>query len=253
MLSRGQSAIEWLITHGWSILIVLSVGILLFHLGVFDVQATPRFEGLRAAGVQPVSDQVRLYSDGVMVLTVLNTRPYTMELEWVEVSPLADSSGVIRTDINAVLSAGELEVFEVNASNVYYISGASVFLLKSASAIGPETPTTTGPDTAVISSYVDFNFCMSEAHSAGGQFSSHQVCGKALRIPVVDEQYGLSADCTLHQACSCENDWDCPLWCQVCGAPGGPPTYLCDNFYLCPPGTFCAKTDDYPLGECVVA
>ncbi|MFH1788369.1 MAG: hypothetical protein ABH834_03200 [Candidatus Altiarchaeota archaeon] len=55
-----------MITHGWSVLIVLSVGMLLFHLGVFDTEAMPRFEGLRAAGVQPIPDQVHLYSDGVL-------------------------------------------------------------------------------------------------------------------------------------------------------------------------------------------
>ena len=238
MLFRGQSAVEWLIAHSWSILVVLSVGLVLFHLGVFDVEGTPRFEGLRAAGLQPVSGQVRLYSDGVMVLTVLNTRPYTMELEWVEVSPIADSGDVVRTDLNAVLTAGELGVFEVDASNIYSVSEASLILSLDASA---------------VPSNVDFNICLNEVHSAGGQPSSPQVCGKALRIPVLDEQYGSSADCTLHQACSCEYDWDCPLECQVCGAPPGPPTYLCDNYYLCPPGTFCAKTESNPLGECVVA
>ena len=172
MLFRGQSAVEWLITHGWSILIVLSVGIFLFHLGVFDVEGTPRFEGLRAAGLQPVSGQVRLYSDGVMVLTVLNTRPYTMELEWVEVSPIADSGDVVRTDLNAVLTAGELGVFEVNAPNIYPGVGASVLLI---------------PEVSAKSKTVDFHIWMKESYSAGGKTVSHVVSGTGYQIPYVEQ------------------------------------------------------------------
>ena len=237
--ARGQSAIEWLITHSWSILIVLSVGVLLFHLGVFDTQATPRFEGLRASGVQPVSDQVHLYSDGVMVLTVLNTRPYTMELEWVEVSPLADSSGVVRTDINAVLSAGELGVFEVNASNIYSVSGASVILPLDASA---------------GSTHVDFHICINEAHSAGGQFSSDTVCGIARRIPVVELPESSDGCPPGHDSTDfpCSVNTDCPLTCQVCVMD------ICESYSMCAgisdatgiPHT-CKCTQDHRDGECV--
>ena len=234
-------------------MVVLSVGLVLFHLGVFDAQAIPRFEGLRAAGLQPVSDQVRLYSDGVMVLTVLNTRPYTLEVEWVEVSPLVDVEDVIHTDVYAVLKAGELGVFEVNSSNIYFISGASVFLLKSALAIGPEMSTTTSPDTALISSYADFHLCLKEAHSAGGQQSSNTVCGTAHNIPVLDEVF--NDDCIEHGTCECETDDDCPLWCQTCDVLWtGLPTGNCDNYHDCSPygPLVCKRTVTHPEGECVL-
>ncbi|MFH1788367.1 MAG: hypothetical protein ABH834_03190 [Candidatus Altiarchaeota archaeon] len=241
MLSRGQAAVEWLITHGWSILIVLSVGILLFHLGVFEAEAVPRFEGLRAAGVQPVSDQVHLYSDGVLVLTVLNTRPYTMEVVWVEVSPVGDEGDVARTDLNAILKAGELAVFEVNASNIYTVSGASLSLAFAASA---------------ASSTVDFNLCLNEVHSGGGQLTSHTVCGKALKIPVVELPEGSGGCPPGHDLPSypCILNSDCPLSCQICVMD------ICESWSMCAAITDatgilhkCQCTVAHPEGECVPA
>ena len=63
MLNRdsGQSAVEWLMAHAWSILVVLSVSAVLFYAGVFETTARPRFEGLDAAGLRPIPEQVQLY------------------------------------------------------------------------------------------------------------------------------------------------------------------------------------------------
>ncbi|MFH1788366.1 MAG: hypothetical protein ABH834_03185 [Candidatus Altiarchaeota archaeon] len=236
MLSRGQSAIEWLVTHGWSVLIVLSIGVLLFHLGVFDAEAVPRFEGLRASGVQPVSDQVHLYSDGVLVLTVLNTRPYTMEVHWVEVSPVDDENDVLRTDLNAILTQGELGIFYVNASNLNSVSEASVVFPLKASA----------DDVSV-----DFRLCIKEGYSVGGQPASDTACGIAKNIPVLDEPSGL-VDCTVNDVCPCDTDDECPLVCQVCWwTPFG---NRCNNCVGCPmscAGDICAATAEHPEGECV--
>ena len=118
MVDSGQSSVEWLMTHAWSIMLVLCVSAVLFYAGVFEASARPRFEGLDAAGLQPLPEQVQLYSDGVLVFTVLNTRPYSYTLEWVEVAPIADREDVIRTNLNAVLRSNQLGVFEVNASNL---------------------------------------------------------------------------------------------------------------------------------------
>lgn len=37
---KGQSAIEYLMTYGWAILVILIVGVLLWQMGVFDVRNT---------------------------------------------------------------------------------------------------------------------------------------------------------------------------------------------------------------------
>jgi hypothetical protein len=39
--SRGQAALEYLMTYGWAILVILIVGIALWQMGVFSPPATP--------------------------------------------------------------------------------------------------------------------------------------------------------------------------------------------------------------------
>ncbi|MFH1789314.1 MAG: hypothetical protein ABH834_08035 [Candidatus Altiarchaeota archaeon] len=200
--SRGQSAIEWLITHSWSILLVLCVSAVLFYAGVFEATARPRFEGLASSGVQPVSEQVQLYSDGVLVFTVLNTRPYPIRLEWVEVAPIADRDDVVRTDIGELIASGDVGVFNVNASNLVSVVGASVFFMPIVSAAGQ---------------FVDFIICWNESYIAGGKSSSRVVCGKAFRITHVSEPYHSEPEaCTGICNCPCTSDVDCPDPCQVC-------------------------------------
>ena len=38
MRINGQGAIEYLVTYGWTILVVIIIGIILWHLGVFGGQ-----------------------------------------------------------------------------------------------------------------------------------------------------------------------------------------------------------------------
>ena len=170
-----------------------------------------------------------------MILTVLNNRPYTLEVEWVEVSPVADVEDVIRTGVYAVLKAGELGVLEVNASNIYDVSEGSLNLLFDASA---------------ALAHVDFNLCINEVNSAGGQLSNNTVCGTAHNIPVINERI---VDCRVHDACACETDDDCPLVCQRCWYR--PEGSRCDNQQGCPmsgAGDICKATDEHPEGECVL-
>ena len=226
--SRGQSALEWLMTHAWSIMIVLCVSAVLFYAGVFEATARPRFEGLASSGVKPVPEQVQLYSDGIMVFTVLNTRPYPIRLEWVEVAPIADKDDVLRTDLGELVQSGDLGVFEVNASNILVTVGASLFFIPSASAGGE---------------FVDFIICWNESYVAGGSSKSHVVCGKGLRITVVSDDYNppTGDPCIDPDAhCPCETEFDCPLICQACV------DNKCDNKFFCMP---CAP--DCPVCTCV--
>ena len=212
--SRGQSSLEWLITHAWSILVVLSVSAVLFYTGVFEASARAQFEGLDAAGLRPVPEHVKLYSDGVMVFTVLNARPYSVEFEWVEVAPIADSDDVIRTNINTLFRQGELGVFQFNASNLYPYASAG-FLLPL--------------DAAADNLYVDFHICFSEKSSAGGQQSSHTICGKAHNIRALDESY-------ITDGTPCMTDSECGP-CENCmndqGTGIGRCVYYCPLYYIC--------------------
>ena len=198
----GQSALEWLMTHAWSIMIVLCVSAVLFYAGVFEATARPRFEGLASSGVKPVPEQVQLYSDGIMVFTVLNTRPYPIRLEWVEVAPIADKDDVVRTDMGELVQSGDIGVFNVNASNILVTVGASVFFISGASA---------------GSQFVDFFICWNETYIAGGKSSSRVICGKAWRITYVSEPYHSEPGaCTGSCKCPCTSDADCPDPCQHC-------------------------------------
>ncbi|MFH1788410.1 MAG: hypothetical protein ABH834_03410 [Candidatus Altiarchaeota archaeon] len=218
--SSGQSSIEWLMTHAWSIIVVLSVSAVLFYAGVFEATGRPRFEGLNAASIRPLPDQVKLYSDGVLVLSVGNTRPYNVYFEWVEVAPIANRSDVIRTTLNVMVGQGDIGVFSINASN-----------------LDKNLP------------YVDFHITFSEYFTAGGKVVSHEVSGLARRIEV---EQGPNI-CDQHLVCSCSVHEDCPLVCQRCHYPGGPDR--CNNRQYCA-SMFgqdyeCRRTEEHPEGECV--
>lgn len=229
--ARGQSSVEWLVTHSWAILIVLSVSAVLIYSGVFEAVARPRFEGLDAAFLQPVPDQVQFYSDGIMVFTVVNTRPYSVKFEFIEVAPIADREDVVRTVIDSFVPAGDLRVFEVNASNLLSTVEASLlfpFVGKAASQT------------------VSFHVCIRESFSGGGKQSSHRVCGIALNVESFKDPY--PADECITGGCPCDTAADCPLVCQGC--PG-----WCDNEIWCDTiygdGYSCKATGTHPEGECV--
>lgn len=239
MRSSGQSAVEWLMTHAWSIIIVLCLGLALSYLGIFDTRATPRFEGLQASSLQPIPDHVVMYSDGMMVLTVVNTKPYKIQFEWVDISPTADAEDVIRTNINTVIASGELMSFEVDATNIYPETEASLLAIQKKEGSSPN---------------VDFTLCLHESFTAGGTSNEHTVCGKGKRIPVVAKDEAVECPpCALTATCLCGTTTDCPLDCQVC--VGG----LCNDWEGCAELSFetganhiCVCTEAHPEGECVM-
>ena len=226
-------------THAWSILIVLAVSAVLFYAGVFEATGRSRFEGLDALALRPVPEQVRMYSDGVVVLTVLNNRPYSVSLDWVEVAPIADKDDVVRTLVDGVVNHGDLGFFELNATNLLgSISEASLFPI----------------DVSAGESTVSFHICIRESHSGGGQLFEHTVCGKAWNIPVTETDF--PDPCVYPGAhCPCETNDDCPLWCQVCDESPGEGK-VCWNDHIdsscsSQPNYICVPKDDMYGAECV--
>ncbi|MFH1788192.1 MAG: hypothetical protein ABH834_02280 [Candidatus Altiarchaeota archaeon] len=168
MHPKGQFALEWLISHTWAIITVLAVGIALSYAGVFDVGARPRFEGLVSSGVQPIPDEVRMYSDGILIFTVVNTKPYNINVEWVEVSPLANREDTIRTNVNTTLEQGDIAVFQLDASNIYSTAAASVLL-----------PSPVSADNL----FINFYLCLREQYW-GGAWVGKTHCAEVKNIPV---------------------------------------------------------------------
>ena len=233
-------------THSWAIMVVLSVSAVLFYSGVFEATARPRFEGLASSGLHPVPEQVKLYSDGVLVFTVLNTRPYPIRLEWVEVAPIADKDDVVRTVFSDLIASGDIGVFNVNATNLLPPVGASVFFI---------------PGVLAGGQFVDFIICWNELYIAGGKSSSRVLCGKGLRITVVSDVFSTPSvnPCADPYAyCPCESLDDCPLSCQICYPAVLPTQPFCDNYlgacssWGSPYETYvCEATEANPDGECV--
>ena len=239
---KAQGSVEWLMGHAWSIVVVLTVASVFAYLGIFEGSARPRFEGLRAAGVQPIADQVQLYSDGILVLTVLNTRPYSHNLEWVEVSPIVDKEDVIRTNLNDIIKQGGIESYNIDASNLIpYIGEAGIVVIPESSAAS-----------------ADFYLCMRESHSAGGRDESHTICGEGINIIVLESTTTIYNPCVEPGAeCPCDTGEDCPLGCQTCyvvsiGDPGWCDNYMgpCQDFHPSIPHV-CKQTVEHPEGECV--
>jgi len=60
--NKGQGAMEYLMTYGWAILVVMIVGVVLWQLGIFKIgQTTTTFTGF--SKLQPLSQTI-VYSKG---------------------------------------------------------------------------------------------------------------------------------------------------------------------------------------------
>ena len=245
MKTQGLSALEWLITHSWSIIIVLTVGAALYYLGVFEASASPKMLGFQSSALRPIPGQVQMYSDGIMVVTVINTRPHSVQLDWIEVAPIADKDDKIRTYVNDQLAQGAIGVYYINASNINGNSQSFIMIIPTSNA---ETIT------------VDAHLTIQQTYSLAGKTYTLTSEGELRNIPV-SPQASQIQDCTRHRNCPCDTDADCPFSCQVCwdygtgkmcdnliGCPGG----ICGEIGVCMPAVSCASSDECPPGsECV--
>ena len=224
-------------THAWSIIIVLSVSAVMFYAGVFEATGRPRFEGLAAASLQPMPEQVQLYSDGILVLAIANTKPYKYTYEWVEVAPIANQDDMIRTNLGGEIPQGGIGIYYINGTNLLGgISGAAVMML---------------PDARAGEDSIDFHYRHQESYHAAGISNTYTTpWAKALQItvnPGTSPGGTASPPYCVTGGCDCTKTPDCPLDCQVCNLG------KCDNDIGCPGEMVsCASTESHHDGECVV-
>lgn len=65
---KGQAAIEYLVTYGWAILVMLVIGLVLWQMGIFDSQSTPpRCIGF--SQIEPLGWKAASTGDFILVLT----------------------------------------------------------------------------------------------------------------------------------------------------------------------------------------
>jgi hypothetical protein len=90
-MKKGQAALEYLMTYGWAILIILIVGFALYTLGVFS---PGQWTGKRVTGISyfEVID-FKLDFDGNLTLDLGNKYGRAIEINWVE----AKIAGTTRT------------------------------------------------------------------------------------------------------------------------------------------------------------
>jgi hypothetical protein len=75
---KAQSALEYLMTYGWAILIVIIVGAALYALGVFNPGT---FTGQKSTGFSAVQmDDFKLDTDGNLTLQIGNRRGRTITI-----------------------------------------------------------------------------------------------------------------------------------------------------------------------------
>ena len=236
-------------SHAWASL--LSCLPALFY-SILVCSRQRRNRGLMASKhtpLQPHPDEIVFHSDGVLIMTVMNTRPYTVELEWVEIAPLVDEENTIRTNINSVISQGDAATYNVNGSNILPPAEASVLAI---------------PLSSAANTTVSVHMCVSLLFSARGSNHQQIFCEEAIKIAYIIEHYvggggGISTCFDPLGVCPCEDVGDCPLSncrssCVIGQCEDGcynHPDELCGPLPdpLC---SYCAcvPTAGEPLGEC---
>ncbi|HHQ45164.1 MAG TPA: hypothetical protein ENN13_03400 [Candidatus Altiarchaeales archaeon] len=87
---KAQGAMEYLMTYGWAILVVMIVGVAMWRLGVFDLGggASTTIHGF--AKIKPVASATGYTKDGVLTIGFLNGIGYPV---WINGITMADGKG----------------------------------------------------------------------------------------------------------------------------------------------------------------
>ena len=228
-MKKGQSSVEWLMTHAWAVLVVLAVGIAFFQLGLFQTQATTQVTGFEKTALQPVPDNIKFYTNGLLIIEITNTRPYNVEIEFIEVSPLIDKEDVIRTNIEELVEgAGYLQLM-VNASNLVEGAGSSVLFMQEINA---------------GKSKVDAQICMQFESNLGGKTQASLDCGEITNLevsnPEEEDTCGDSACNLVTNDCWPNGCFDCQALDESTRISMGLPVHcgVCMNMCF-PPGERC--------------
>ena len=133
---KGQAALDFLMTYGWAIALVVIIAAVLFSLGVFDVG---NFVGNKAAGFSGVAVKGwNLASDGTFTMKVSNQVGQKISINSITVT-----------------NAGTAK--NVSGLPVTLSSGADSATLSSAAAAFGNSTTGTSYTAQVVIAYTDLN------------------------------------------------------------------------------------------------
>ncbi len=107
---RSQSALEYMMTYGWAILIIVIVAVVLYSMGIFSPSSFLSFSGITGlSGFQPAS--AACASNGQMIVKLSNSLGYQVSVSSINVTT---SSGVSVTQPeSATLNPGQTQEFLV--------------------------------------------------------------------------------------------------------------------------------------------
>ena len=107
---RSQSALEYMMTYGWAILIIVIVAVVLYSMGIFSPSSFLSFSGITGlSGFQPAS--AACASNGQMIVKLSNSLGYQVSISSINVTT---SSGVSVTQPeSATLNPGQTQEFIV--------------------------------------------------------------------------------------------------------------------------------------------
>ncbi len=107
---KGQGAMEYLMTYGWAILVVMIVGIVMWQLGIFNPSGTQSITMQGFGAVKPQLAGTGFSSDGVFTGTFLNAGGAPIEVRNVVVTledPGTSSASASFATGSAAASANE--------------------------------------------------------------------------------------------------------------------------------------------------
>ena len=109
-IRRSQSALEYMMTYGWAILIIVIVAVVLYSMGIFSPSSFLSFSGITGlSGFQPAS--AACASNGQMIVKLSNSFGYQVSVSSINVTT---SSGVSVTQPeSATLNPGQTQEFIV--------------------------------------------------------------------------------------------------------------------------------------------
>ncbi len=119
MNNKGQGAMEYLMTYGWAILVVIIVGIVLWQSGVFGTG------GGGVSGFTEVRVEDYVCSDGGVIVSFENAAGSTMKQTNVMISEDSFATNFTMTDIegNASLNWAAGKEYAQNITNITCTTG----------------------------------------------------------------------------------------------------------------------------------
>lgn len=99
-MKKGQTALEYMMTYGWAILVILGLGVVLWQMGILSIgqETTPGERGF--SQVTPVD--WKLSSSGVLSVTVANEAGVILNLTEANATLTAGGSGVCTGAVTGV-------------------------------------------------------------------------------------------------------------------------------------------------------